>query len=342
MDYVRIGRSGLKVSRIGLGCMSFGASSWWQWVLDEEAAKPFFRRAIELGINFFDTADSYSDGVSETITGKWLREFGVRDELVIATKVYFGPARPNTRGLSRKHIEQACAGSLKRLGVEAIDLYQIHRLDPETPIDEVLEALQSMVRRGMVRYVGASSMYAWEFAQALYRADLRGVSRMISMQNHYNLLYREDEREMLPLCEQEGVGLVPWSPLARGVLSRGVMPSTELPVSERSGDDRLQGYYTTPADRAVLGAVTRIATERQVSPSEIALAWLFTKPSVAAPIVGVSKLEHLERAAASVRLELTPTEIAGLEQHYRAKPVLGVTPPYKVPRDGQVHDREQW
>lgn len=340
MQYSTIGRSGLTVSRIGLGCMSFGTPEWWKWVLDEDAAKPIFRRAVELGINFFDTADSYSNGVSEEITGRWVREFAVRDEAVIATKVFFGPNRPNMRGLSRKHIEQACEASLKRLGVGAIDLYQIHRLDPQTPLDEVLAALDSLVRRGLVRYIGASSMYAWEFAKALSHSDLKELSKFCSMQNHYNLLYREEEREMVPLCLDQGVGLIPWSPLARGILSRGTAASAPA-STERSTDDRLQDYYRSPADERTLAALSAVAARRDVTTTEIALAWMLAKPAVAAPIVGVSKPEHLEVAARSVALALTPAEMAELEQFYEPKPTLGITPPYAVPRPGQIHDRDQ-
>ncbi|HEX2623401.1 MAG TPA: aldo/keto reductase [Phototrophicaceae bacterium] len=337
MQYRSLGKTGLQVSKIALGCMSFGTPGWlnWGWVLDEAAAEPFFRRAVELGINFFDTADSYSDGRSEEITGRWLKKYAHRDEVVIATKVFFGPGdRPNRNGLSRKRIQQACENSLRRLGVETIDLYQIHRLDPRTPIEETLSALDHLVRQGKVRYIGAASMYAWEFMRALGLADQNGWARFISMQNHYNLLYREEERDMLPLCEAEGIGVIPWSPLARGLLARPPDESTS-----RAESDELIRWYQTPADQAVIEQVANVAQQRGVKPSQIALAWLLSKPAVAAPIVGVSKLHHLEEIAAGVDLQLTEAEIQQLEAPYRPKPCLGITPPFHSPQPGAVHDR---
>ena len=352
MTYTHLGNTGLEVSSICMGCMSFGKPGWigWDWVMDGEAAKPFFRAAVEAGINFFDTADSYSDGHSEEIVGKWLGEFANRDEVVIATKVFWGPDRPNMHGLSRKHIQQACEGSLRRLGVETIDLYQIHRLDYETPIEETLEALNSLVREGKVRYIGASSMYAWEFMRALDISDRNGWARFVSMQNHYNLLYREEEREMAPLCEGEGVGMIPWSPLARGLLARspaadrasgaiaGEGGAVAAPT-ERAASDPLVQFYQTDADQQIRQTVAAIADDRGVKPSQVALAWLFRQPALAAPIVGVSKLNHLEDAIGAVGIELTDEECERLESPYVARPTIGITPPFGPPRPGRIHDR---
>jgi 1-deoxyxylulose-5-phosphate synthase len=340
MEYVNLGRTGLRVSRICLGCMSFGSPGWldWDWVLDEDAAEPFFRRAVELGINFFDTADSYSGGRSEAIMGRWLKEYANRDEVVIATKVFFGPGdRPNMHGLSRKHIQQACEASLRRLGVETIDLYQIHRLDPRTPIEETLAALDQLVVQGKVRYIGASSMYAWEFMRALGLSDLHGWARFVSMQNHYNLLYREEERDMLPLCEAEGIGVIPWSPLARGALTR--KPTGASSTTARSVSDPTLQFYQTAQDAEIAEAVAQVAEQRGVKPAQVALAWLLSKPALTAPIAGTSKLRHLEDAAAAVDVKLTSEEIAALERPYRPKPTLGITPPFSYPRPGAVHDR---
>jgi aryl-alcohol dehydrogenase-like predicted oxidoreductase len=340
MEYTNLGRTGLRVSRICLGCMSFGTPGWldWDWVLDEDAAEPFFRRAVELGINFFDTADSYSGGRSEAITGRWLKEYARRDEVVIATKVFFGPGdRPNMHGLSRKHIQQACEASLRRLGVETIDLYQIHRLDPRTPLEETLAALDQLVVQGKVRYIGASSMYAWEFMRALGLSDQHGWARFVSMQNHYNLLYREEEREMLPLCEAQGIGVIPWSPLARGALAR--KPAGAQTPTSRSASDEILRFYQAPQDAEIAEAVAQIAERRGVKPAQVALAWLLSKPALAAPIVGASRLQHLEDAAAAVDIKLTVEEIAALERPYRPKPTLGITPPFRYPELGAVHDR---
>jgi aryl-alcohol dehydrogenase-like predicted oxidoreductase len=323
MKYTRLGRTGLSVSRICLGCMSYGDPKWRPWVLDEAAARPFYRRAIELGINFFDTADMYSLGRSEEITGRMLREFGRLDEIVIATKVFFAmrPDAPNMVGLSRKHIVQGCEASLKRLGVEAIDLYQVHRFDGETGIDETLEALDHLVHQGKVRYLGASSTYGWKFMKALARADQRGLTRFVSMQNHYNLLYREEEREMLPLCLEEGIGVIPWSPLARGHLARTTFGRTD---TARGGSDQLTPQlYDHPSDGAIVEANARVAAARGVSPAETALAWLLSRPGVTAPIVGVTKLEQLETAVRAVSLELTPEECAALEAPYSPRPIRG-------------------
>jgi aryl-alcohol dehydrogenase-like predicted oxidoreductase len=325
MEYVSLGRTGAKVSRICLGCMSYGTSSWRPWVLEEEDSMPFFRRAVEAGINFFDTADMYSLGVSEEVTGKALRRYARRDEVVIATKLFFPLGEgPNMGGLSRKHIQQACEDSLRRLGVDCIDLYQIHRLDPETPVAEMVSALDWLVQQGKVRYLGASSMYAWQFAQCLAAADRLGAARFVAMQNHYNLVYREEEREMLPLCRAEGIGVVPWSPLARGLLAGSRRSLQDLESTTRSGSDGFAQYlYKEPSDWEVAEAVTALAGERGVEPAQIALAWLLSRPGVTAPIVGATKLAHLDAALAAVELELSEEEIARLEAPYRPHPVLG-------------------
>jgi aryl-alcohol dehydrogenase-like predicted oxidoreductase len=338
MEYVRLGKTGLQVSRICLGCMSFGTPGWngWNWLLDEDAAEPFFKTAVEQGVNFFDTADSYSAGKSEEIMGKWLKQYANRDEVVIATKVFGGRAdRPNMRGLSHKHIQQACEDSLRRLGVETIDLYQIHRFDPNTPLEETLFTLHQLVVQGKVRYIGASLMYVWQFMRALHVADQHGWTRFVSMQNHYNLLYREEERDMIPLCQAEGVGMIPWSPLARGVLAR----QPEGDASQRAEVDDLLKFYQLPGDNEIITEVNRIAQLRGMKPAQIALAWMFSKPVVAAPIVGVSKLSHLEDAIDAVGVQLTQEEIDTLERFYQPKPTLGITMPYSIPRPGAVHDR---
>ena len=325
MEYTRLGSSGLNVSRICLGCMSYGTSEWRPWVLDEEDARPFFRQAIESGINFFDTANMYSLGVSEEVTGRALREYGTRGELVIATKVFFPMGEgPNLGGLSRKHIVEACEASLGRLGVEAIDLYQIHRWDPETPIEETLAALDHLVQSGKVRYIGASSGWAWQLAQALGVSDKNGSARFVSMQNHYNLIYREEEREMLPLCEAEGISAIPWSPLARGILA-----GTRTSLDDRQSTPRAEAdtyahaLYTEPTGWDVVTAVQSVAEERGASPAEVSLAWLLSKPAVAAPIVGATKLAHLDSAVRAVELRLEPAEIERMEAPYRPQAVQG-------------------
>jgi aryl-alcohol dehydrogenase-like predicted oxidoreductase len=331
MTYVTLGRSGLQVSRLVLGCMSYGTPSWRAWVLDEAASKPFFRRAVEAGINFFDTADMYSLGVSEEVTGRALREFAHREEIVIATKVNFtmGPG-PNMGGLSRKHIVQACEASLRRLGVDAIDLYQIHRFDAHVPIDETLEALNDLVRAGKVRYLGASSGSAWRMALALSLSERRGWARFISMQNHYNLIYREEEREMIPLCLQAGVGLIPWSPLARGWLTRprsaaeAAGPADGRTVRATS-DDYAPRLYDTPSDGDVVDAVEKVATARGLPMAQVALAWLLARPGVVAPIIGATKLAHLETALHALETKLTAEEIAALDAPYRPHAVKGHT-----------------
>ncbi|WP_018548624.1 aldo/keto reductase [Streptomyces sp. LaPpAH-108] len=321
MRYVKLGSTGLDVSRICLGCMTYGEPDRGvhEWTLDEDAARPLIRQALEAGINFFDTANVYSDGTSEEIVGQALRDFGHRDEIVLATKVH-GRMRPgpNGGGLSRKAIMSEIDHSLRRLGTDYVDLYQIHRYDHETPVEETMEALHDLVKAGKVRYLGASSMYAWEFAKAQYTAELNGWTRFVSMQNHYNLLYREEEREMLPLCADQGVGVLPWSPLARGRLTRDWGT-----VTGRSANDDFGGRLYLESDREIVEAVTRVAEARGVPRAQVALAWLLHQDTVAAPIVGVSRTGHLEDAVAAVRLELTDEEIEELERPYTPRAVSG-------------------
>ncbi len=326
MKYAKLGTTGATVSRICLGCMSYGSASWRPWVLDEEAAQPFFRKAVESGINFFDTADMYSLGVSEEITGRALKRYARMEEVVLATKVYFPMTDgPNMGGLSRKHILQACEASLKRLGVEAIDLYQIHRMDPHTPMEELLAALDHLVQQGKVRYLGASSMFAWQFARALGLAERHGWTRFVSMQNHYNLVYREEEREMLPLCAAEGIGVIPWSPLARGLLTGSRKSMEDRSSTSRAGTDaHALALYDHPSDWDVVEAVKRVAAARGSTMAEVSLAWLLSKPVVTAPIVGATKLAHLEAAVRAVELRLTPDEIGALEESYKPHAVRGV------------------
>ena len=322
MDYVNLGNTGLKVSRICLGMMSYGTPEWRDWVLDEAASRPFVQRALELGINFFDTADMYSQGVSEEITGRALKDFARRDEVVVATKVFSPMGEgPNQRGLSRKHIFDACDASLKRLGTDYIDLYQIHRFDPDTPIEETLSALNDLVQSGRVRYLGASSMFAYQFAQMLYTSDLNGFHRFVSMQNHYNLIYREEEREMLPLCESEGVGVIPWSPLARGRLTR--RPSEYGATTRGKSDGMAKDWYDQKGDDAVADAVVSLAEERGDAPAQVALAWLLHQSAVTAPIIGATKMQHLEDAARGTELTLSDGELERLEAPYRPHPVKG-------------------
>lgn len=324
MEYRKLGTTGLDVSRICLGCMTYGIPERGShpWTLNEEQSRPFIRRAIELGINFFDTSNSYSDGTSEEITGQALREFARRDEIVLATKVYF-PWRPgpNGGGLSRKAIMTAIDASLQRLGTDYVDLYQIHRWDYGTPIEETLEALHDVVKAGKARYIGASSMFAWQFAKALHVSERHGWTRFVTMQNHYNLMYREEEREMMPLCVDEGIGVLPWSPLARGRLTRDWGESTHRLETDEAG----KSFYaaTADSDRVIVERVAQIAAQRGVSRAQVALAWVAQKPFVTAPIVGASKPHHLEDAVAAVSLNLTPEEIATLEQPYVAHPIAG-------------------
>lgn len=324
MQYINLGKTGLKVSRICLGTMTYGSPQWRDWVLPEAESRPFIQRALEAGINFFDTADMYSKGASEEVLGRALKDLTQRDQVVIATKVYnpMGPG-PNDRGLSRKHIFDSIDASLRRLQTDYVDLYQIHRWDDETPIEETLEALHDVVKSGKVRYIGASSMYAWQFAKALYTADLHGWTRFVSMQNHYNLVYREEEREMLPFCRDQGIGVIPWSPLARGFLAGNRQQRGEGTTARAKSDDFAHRLYYEEGDFQVVDRVVELAKNRGVAPAQIALAWLLHQPGVTAPIIGASKLQHLEDAIAAIDLTLDATELAALEQPYRPHPVLG-------------------
>ncbi|MER6038142.1 aldo/keto reductase [Streptomyces sp. NPDC001835] len=321
MQYVKLGSTGLDVSRICLGCMTYGLPDrgTHEWTLDEEASRPLIRQALEAGVNFFDTANVYSDGTSEEIVGKALRDFADRDEIVLATKVH-GRTRPgpNGAGLSRKAILTEIDHSLRRLGTDYVDLYQIHRYDHSTPIEETMEALHDVVKAGKARYIGASSMYAWEFAKAQHAADLGGWTRFVSMQNHYNLLYREEEREMLPLCADQRVSTLPWSPLARGRLTRDWGT-----VTERSAGDAFGSRLYLESDRSIVEAVTRIAGDRGVPRAQVALAWLLHRDTVAAPIVGAAQPGHIEDAVASVELELSEKEMEELEQPYTPRAISG-------------------
>jgi aryl-alcohol dehydrogenase-like predicted oxidoreductase len=325
MEYKNLGKTGLKVSRICLGCMSFGSPQSRKWMLDEEQSRPIIKKAVEEGVNFFDTANMYAGGLSEEITGKALADFTKREEVVIATKLFF-PMRKdvNSKGLSRKQIFTEIDNSLKRLNTDYVDLYQIHRWDYTTPIEETLEALHDVVKSGKVRYIGASSMFAWQFAKALYLADMNGWTRFVSMQPYYNLLYREEEREMLPLCLEEGVGVIPWSPLARGHLAR---PWPKQSDTERARTDEYgKTLYekTEDEDKKVVDAVSEISKERGVSQAQLALAWLLSKPAVTAPIVGTTKMKHLEDAIAAVSIKLSDNEIKRLEEKYVPHTVTGI------------------
>jgi 1-deoxyxylulose-5-phosphate synthase len=325
MQYRRLGQTGMTVSRICLGCMSYGSPKWRPWVLSEDAARPFFRQALDHGINFFDTADMYSLGVSEEITGRALREMARLDEIVIATKVFWpmGDGQ-NMAGLSRKHVIQACEASLRRLGIDTIDLYQIHRFDRETPIDETLRALDDLVRAGKVRYIGASSGPAWQMMKALGLSERNGWARFVSMQNHYNLLYREEEREMIPLCEAEGIAVNPWSPLARGLLARAEDRFGEQSGTSRGATDTIgPKLYDAPEDADVVAAVRRVSEGRGITPAEVSLAWLFSRPAVVAPIIGATKPEHLDAAVRALDVSLSAEEVAALEAPYRPHVVKG-------------------
>jgi 1-deoxyxylulose-5-phosphate synthase len=339
MQYTRLGRSGLTISRICLGMMTYGTPRWRPWILDEEASRPLVRRAVELGINFFDTADLYSGGESEVLTGRFVREFCKREEVVVATKLFYPvdldfkggaalgakpPQRPNQSGLSRKRIFHAVDESLRRLGTDYIDLYQIHRFDYETPMEETMEALHDVVKAGKARYIGASSMYAWQFAKMQQIAKERGWTAFVSMQDHYNLAYREEEREMIPLCRDQGVGLIPWSPLARGFLAgnrkRGDAQGGE--TSRAQTDDIAQKYYYRDSDFKVVEALSALAHKRGVSNATLAYAWLLHK-GVSAPIIGASKPYQLDDAAAAIDLSLTDEEVRQLEAPYEPHPILG-------------------
>jgi aryl-alcohol dehydrogenase-like predicted oxidoreductase len=324
MNYVNLGTSGLRVSRVCLGMMGFGNNSERPWVIDEDAAEPIIRAAVEGGVTFFDTADTYSGGASEVATGKLVGKYLTRDEAVIATKVFM-PMTPgeNGGGLSRKHILSGIDASLTRLGLDYVDLYQIHRWDPRTPIEETMGALHEVVQAGKARYIGASSMFSWQFAKAQYTAEKNGWTRFVSMQNHYNLIYREEEREMIPLCLDQGVGCIPWSPLARGVLA-GTRTRDGGRNTTRSSTDPFTDYlYEQPTDFDVVDAVQSVAAARGVPTPQVALAWLLSKPGVTAPIVGSTKLGHLENALAAEQLTLTADEVDALEKPYVPHPVLG-------------------
>lgn len=325
MDYVNLGATGLKVSRICLGMMSFGSSQWRDWIFDYDETKPFVARAIEAGINFFDTADVYSMGASEEVTGRALRELGVaRHKVVVATKVCSSMGDdPNERGLSRKHIMHAIDDSLRRLGLDYVDLYQIHRFDRTTPIEETIEALDDVVKAGKALHVGASSMYAWQFARMLDHADRHGLAKFVTMQNHYNLIYREEEREMIPLCESQGIGLIPWSPLARGFLTGSRSRENKGETTRARSDAFAHQMYYEADDFRVVDRVSEVAAQRGVPNAQIALAWLLSKPYVTAPIIGATRLSHLEDAIKAVEIKLTDEEIATLEEPYRPHPVLG-------------------
>jgi aryl-alcohol dehydrogenase (NADP+) len=323
MDYVRLGATGLKVSRLCLGCMTYGSSKWRSWVLNEEDALPFFRQAIEAGVNFFDTADVYSQGESERVTGKALKTFAKRHEVVIATKVN-GPmgSDPNNRGLSRKHIMDGIDRSLERLGVDYVDLYQIHRFDPLTPIEETLEALNDVVRSGKARYIGASSMFAWQFMKMLATSRAHGWTPFVSMQPQYNLVYREEEREMLSLCLDQGVGVIPWSPLARGFLAGGRANPGEGNTERARTDEFSSRLYYRDADFAVVDAVSEVARARGVSNMQVALAWVLRNPAITSPIIGASKSHHLSDALGALAVSLDDAEVKTLEAPYKSKPVL--------------------
>ncbi len=324
MNYAKLGRTGLTVSRICLGCMSYGDKKWRDWVLTMDEARDHFAAAIELGINFFDTANVYSIGVSEEITGRWLGEMMKREDIVLATKVHgqMSP-KPNRSGLSRKNILEACDASLRRLKMDYIDLYQIHRFDFSTPLEETLDALDSLVRAGKVRYLGASSMAAWQFQKALNLQERNGWHRFVSMQNHYNLVYREEEREMNPLCIDEGVGLIPWSPLARGFLAGNRNAQKSGDTARAKSDDFAKNMYFAETDFEVLGEVEKLAKARGVTPSQIACAWILQAPGVTAPIIGATKLKHLKEAIDAVDIKLSAEEVAALEKSYRPHPILG-------------------
>jgi len=330
MKYVRLGNSGLKVSKICLGCMSFGSSEWREWVLNEPESKPFIKRALELGINFFDTADVYSLGKSEEVLGNALKEFapGKRNELVIASKVCLPMNEtPNGSGLSRKHIMESVDESLRRLGTDYLDIYQFHRWDPETPLEETIDTFHDLIRAGKIRYVGGSSCYAWQFSKAVHLAKERGFN-FISMQNHYNMIYREEEREMIPFCNSEGIGLIPWSPLARGVLS-GKWKRTDVSIEGETirsqTDSLIKSRYnaTRENDFDVIERVVELANKKKVSPSQLSLAWLMNKPGVSAPIIGATKMSHLEEAVEAVSIEITAEEMKYLEELYKPHPISG-------------------
>ena len=326
MEFADLGRTGIKVSRICLGTMTYGSSRWRPWVLDEDASRPLIKNAIDAGINFFDTANMYSLGASEEVLGRALKDFGPRrDQVVIATKVFYPMGDgPDERGLSRKHILAAIDDSLRRLGTDYVDLYQIHRFDPETPIEETLEALHDVVRTGKARHLGASSMPAWQFAKMLFTADAHGWTRFVTMQNHYNLLYREEEREMMPLCLDQGIGVIPWSPLARGLLAGRRRPKTTRAATDTYGK-QIYGEEIGDADARVVDRVEELARESGVAPAQLALAWLLHKPGVVAPIVGASKAQHIADAVSALDVKIDSETMAKLEELYLPHAVAGIT-----------------
>ncbi len=324
MEYVRLGRTGLKVSRLCLGAMTYGTPEWRPWVLDEAASVPFIKRALEHGINFFDTADMYSRGASEQVLGRALKALTRRDQVVIATKAFYPVTDgPNQRGLSRKHLLHAIDDSLQRLGTDYVDLYQIHRFDPGTPIEETLDALHDIVKAGKARYIGASSMFAWQFMKMLAVSDAHGWTRFVSMQNHYNLVYREEEREMLPLCREEGIGVIPWSPLARGFLAGNRRGERRGETVRAQTDEFAHEMYYSETDFTIADRAAGIAERRGVKPTQIALAWLLGKPGVTAPIIGASKLAHLDEAVAALEVRLEPEDVASLEEPYQPHTIQG-------------------
>jgi 1-deoxyxylulose-5-phosphate synthase len=324
MEYVRLGRTGLKVSRLCLGTMSYGTSRWRPWVLDEAESRPFIKRAFDHGINFFDTADMYSKGVSEEVVGRALRDMAPRHEYVLATKVFYPITDdPNGRGLSRKHIFEAIDGSLKRLGTDYVDLYQIHRFDPHTPVEETVEALHDVVKAGKARYLGGSSMSAWQFAKMVYTQRRHGWTEFVSMQGHFNLIYREEEREMNPLCVAEGIGLIPWSPLARGFLAGNRQRGRKDATRREEHDTFGHGLYYTDADYDIADRVVEVATRKGVLPIQIALAWVLRQPGVTSPIIGATKPEQLDQLVEGLGVTLSDADAAYLEERYAARGVLG-------------------
>ena len=325
MQYVKLGKTGMKVSRLCLGMMSYGSKKWREWILEEEEAQPFVQRALEAGINFFDTADVYSTGESERLTGKLLRESGVkRENLIVATKIHGQMSSDvNDRGLSRKHILDSIDRSLERLQMDYVDLYQVHRWDYETPIEETMEALNDVVRSGKARYIGASSMYAWQFAKALHTAEKYGWTKYVSMQNHYNLVYREEEREMIPMCIDQGIGLIPWSPMARGFFAGDRKRGGGGETIRANTDPFGNSLYFRDEDFTVAESAAEVAKDRGVTASQIALAWVLNKPHVVAPIIGATKMDHLEQAIAALDIQLSQEEIKKLEEPYRPHPILG-------------------
>ena len=325
MQYINLGKTGMKVSRLCLGMMSYGSKQWRTWILEEEESRPFIKRALDAGINFFDTADVYSLGESERVTGNILKEFGVkRENIVVATKVNGQMSNDiNDKGLSRKHILDSIDRSLQRLQMDYVDLYQIHRWDYETPIEETMEALNEVVRAGKARYIGASSMFAWQFAKSLHVSEKNGWTKFISMQNHYNLVYREEEREMIPLCQEQGIGLIPWSPMARGFFAGDRKRDGDGETERSKSDPFAKGLYFREEDFNVADLAAEVAKERGVTASQVALAWVLNKPFVHSPIIGATKMEHLDQAIAALEIELSDEEIKRLEEPYKPHPVLG-------------------